>query len=95
MDEQPLAGGAALTGAEEARRHGRLGRQVEVRILEDDHGTVAAELEHQGLSDRGLRHLASGLRRANEPDAVGPRTSGDLVADHRAGPGDEVEDAPR
>src|SRR2546430_13482641 len=40
-----------------------------------------------------FRSLLSGLRRADEADAVGARVARDLVADDRARPGDEVEDA--
>ena len=47
------------------------------------------------LARRGLGDLAAGLGRADEADAVRARVARDLVADHRAGPGDEVEDARR
>src|SRR5581483_7408555 len=73
VDEQALAGGAALPGAEEAR-HLRLGDgQVDVGVVHDDHGPVAAELEHGRLAGGRLGHTAAGLGRADEADP-GPVT---------------------
>ena len=95
VDEQALAGRAALAGAEEARGDGRLGGEVEIGVLEDDHRAVAAELEHRGLAGGRLGDPAAGLGRADEADAVRARVARDLVADDGAGAGDEVEDAGR
>ncbi len=95
VDEQALAGGAALARAEEAGGDGRLGGEIEVGVVEDDHRAVAAELEHRGLAGGGLGDAAPGLGRADEADAVRARVARDLVADGRAGAGDEVEDAGR
>ena len=93
VHEQALAGGAALPGAEEARGHGRLRRELEIGVVHHDDRPVAAELEHRRLAGGRLGDLAAGLRRADEADAVRAGVARDLVADDRARPGDEVEDA--
>ena len=95
VDEQALAGRAALAGAEEAGGHGRLGCEVEVGVVEDDDRAVAAELEHRRLAGGRLGHAPPGLGRADEADPVRARVARDLVADDRARPGDEVEDPRR
>ncbi len=82
-------------GAEEARGDRRLGGEIEVGVVEHDDRAVAAELEDRGLARGGRGDLLAGLGRADEADAVRARVAGDLVADRRARPGDEVEDARR
>ena len=84
VDEQALAGGAALAGAEEARGRGRLGGELEVGVVEHDDRAVAAELEHRRLAGRRLGDAAPGLGRADEADAVRAGVARDLVADGRA-----------
>ena len=86
MHEEALAGRAALAGAQERGGEARLGRRVDVGVVEDDHRAVAAELEQHRLARRALRDLLAGLDRADEADRVRPRAAGDLVADDRAGP---------
>ena len=81
MNEQPLTGGAALAGAEEACGHGRLRRGVEVCVVHHDDRSVAAQLEHDGLAGGGLGDLPPALGRADETDAVGARMARDLIAD--------------
>ena len=93
VDEQSLARGAALSGAQEARRHRRFRGELEVGVVHHDDRPVAAELEHGRLARRGLGDLATGLGRADEADAVRAGIARDLVADDGARAGDEVEDA--
>ena len=62
VHEQPLARGAALAGAEEARGHRRLGGEVEVGVVDHDDRPVAAELEDRGLARRGLGDLPARSR---------------------------------
>ena len=81
VDEQPLARGAALARAEEARGDGRLRGFVEVGVLQHDDRPVPPELEDERLPGRRLRDLLPGLRRADEADPVRAGIAGDLVAD--------------
>ena len=55
VHEDPLAGRAALPGAQEAGGQRRLHRRLEVGVVEHDDRAVAAHLEHRGLAGRGLR----------------------------------------
>ena len=84
MDEQALAGRAALARAEEARGDGRLGGEFEIGVVEHDDRAVPAELEHRRLAGGRLGDPAPRLGRADEADAVRARVARDLVADHRA-----------
>src|SRR5436309_198804 len=64
LDENPVRRDACLAGIAELAGHERLHHQVEVGVVEDEEGRVAAELErdllhrprallHQQLADRG------------------------------------------
>ena len=52
LDEDALAGRAALAGVEEAGRERRRDGRVEVGVVEDDERPVAAHLEEQLLAGR-------------------------------------------
>ena len=86
LDQDPLAGGAALAGAQVAADDRAFDRAVDVGVGEDHHRAVAAELEHHVLAGRASRDRCAGLGRADEADAVDQRVAGDLVADLGAGP---------
>lgn len=77
-------------GADRARR-----RLVDVGVLQDHHGVLAAEFE--GDADQacggGLRDLAAGAGGAGEGDVVG--VLHDLGADDRALAEDDLEDLGR
>src|SRR6266545_7866228 len=91
LDEDPLAGRAALPGVQEARLQGGVDRPVEVGVLHDHQRAVAAHLQQQLLAGGAPRHLVAGGDRADEPDRLGARVGGQLVADDRAVPGDQVD----
>ena len=83
VDEDPLAGGAALAGAQVAGGQRRVDRRLEVGVVHHDERAVAAHLEQRRLAGGGLRHEPAGRGRADEGDPVGPGVAGDLVADDR------------
>ena len=91
VHEEELARSAALSGAQEGRRHRGLHRLIDVRVVEHDQWPVPAHLEEERLAGRPLRDLVAGLRRADESDRVGARARDDLVSDDAARPGDQVE----
>ena len=62
VDEDPLARGAALAGAQEAGGQRRLDRGVDVGVVEHDERAVAAHLEQRGLAGGGLRRRAGRSR---------------------------------
>ena len=91
MDEQPLAGGAALAGAEEAGAERRRRGGVEVGVVEHDERAVAAQLEQARLAGRRRRDLPPGRRRADEADRMRAGVAGELVADDRPRARDQVD----
>src|SRR6266850_893224 len=49
LDDNPRTGGATLAGGSESRPEDAVGREVEVRVGEDDDGILAAQLEADPL----------------------------------------------
>ena len=95
VDEDALAGGAALPGAQVARGERRLDRGVDVGVVHDDDRAVAAHLQQRDLARRRLGDEAPGRRRADEGDGVHAGVARDLVAHDGPGAGHEVEHAGR
>ena len=93
LDEDRLAGRAALARVQEAGGERRPDGRVDVRVVEDDERPVAAHLEQQLLAGGPLRDPVPGLDRADETDRGGSGVGGDLVPDDGAGSGHEVEHA--
>ena len=93
VHEQPLGSGAALARAEKAADLRRLRRGVEVGIVQDDEGAVAAHLQQLHLAGGLARHDHPGLGRAGERHGVGAGVDRELVAHLRAGAEHEVEHA--
>ena len=61
LDEDPLAGRAALASAKEAADDHAFDGAVEVGVFEDHDRAVAAQLQHDMLAGRSPRHRASGF----------------------------------
>ena len=95
--EHPGQRAAGLARVEEALRDAVGDRLLEVGVVEDDVGRLAAELERDGL-DGPRRQLATRRPARVEPVKVTMSTSGcAAIASPTTGPGarDEVEDAGR
>ena len=69
-------GEAGLAAIGESAPDGGAGSRFEVGVGEDDHGVLAAQLEHAGdeLSGAGLGHAPAGGHAAGEDDFIGPRS---------------------
>ena len=96
-DQHPGQRGAGLAGVEEALGDAVPDRLVEVGVVEDHVGRLAAELQRHPLDRRRgqLGDPPAGPGRAGERDHVDVGVGGDRLADDRAGAGDQVEDARR
>src|SRR5881409_2167610 len=92
VDEEALAGRAALPSAQERSRERRLDGRVEVSVVEDDQGAVSAHLEQQRLAGGALSDAVPGGDRADEADRVRACVCCNLVSDDRARARYEVED---
>ena len=64
----PLDRDAALAGVAVPGARAHPGGGGDVRVLADDRGRVAAQLEHQALAPGGARHRVAGGRAAGEAD---------------------------
>ena len=95
LDQDPLAGGAALARAQVAAHDCAFHGASDVGVCEDDLGAVAAELEHHVLARGPPRHRRPGFGRADETDSVHQRVACHLVADLGSGAGDQVDRAGR
>ena len=84
VDEQQLAGRAALPGAQEAGHDRGLGGGLDVGVVHHDERAVAAHLEQLRLARRAPRDVQAGRGRADEADAGDVRVADELVADLRA-----------
>ncbi len=95
LDEDPRAGAAVLAGVAEHRARRCRGGALEVRVLEDHVGGLAAELEGHALDRLGgaFHHPAADLRRAGEADLGDVRVRDQALAGHRTGADDDVDDA--
>jgi ParB family chromosome partitioning protein len=96
LDEQTRAGTAHLALVEEDGVDEALAGGVEVGVVEDDHGRLAAELEAEllaGAGDAAAQHAAD-RRRAGERHLVDVGVVGEVGADG-ARARDDVEDARR
>ncbi len=96
LHEQPRAGAADVPLVEEDAVDDALDRLVERRVVEDDVGGLAAELEAEALGrarDAALDQLAD-LGRAGERDLVDAVVLDQRLPDCRAA-GDHVDDAGR
>ena len=91
----PGTHGVGFIGSTETGRRVAEAAAGKAAVLELGGNGPVVVLEDGRLSGRGLGDLPAGLGRADEADAVRPGVARDLVADHRAGAGDEVEDARR
>ncbi len=83
--EEPLAGGAALPGAEKRGGQARLGGSFDVCVVQDDHRAVSAQFEERRLACRSCRDVQAGRHRADEADGMRTGITGDLVAYDRTG----------
>lgn len=92
MDVEPLDGDAELAGRGEAGADGARRGLLDVGVLKDQHGVLAAEF--QGDADQAgggsLGDLTAGAGGAGEGDVVG--VLDDLGADDRALAEDDLED---
>ena len=95
MDVQPLDGDAQLPGGGEAGADGTGGGLLDVGVVEDQHGVLAAEFEGDADQTGGgaLGDLAAGAGGAGEGDVVG--VPDDLGSDDRAVTDDDLEDLGR
>src|SRR5262245_19523396 len=84
---------ADLPGIDEAARGRRCGGSIEIGIFEDYHRTVAAEFHQLWFAGRTEADLLAGRRTSGETDRIRSRIGNDLVADHGARAGDEVQHA--
>ena len=80
LDVDPLGADARLACVDERREQRTVDRALEIRVGEDDHRILAAELEHHRAAARsgGCRHAASDADGAGEEhlrDARAPRRS--------------------
>src|SRR5207253_8405476 len=91
VDEEALAGGAALPRAQERGCERRLDGRVEVGVVEDDQWPVPAHLQQEWLAGRTLGDPVAGGDRADEADRVRAPVRRYLVSDDRARAGDDVE----
>jgi hypothetical protein len=94
VDQDPLGRGAALpraqVGADDRPRH----RPVQVGVVHHHQRAVVAHLKQLDLARGPSRDRQPGRGRPDERDRGDARMAGDLVADDRAGPGQE-RDRPR
>ena len=97
LHEQPRARLAALPRRREDPRDHPLDRLVEVGVVEDDVGRLAAELERDRLEmlRRELVDLAAGCRAAGEADVRDRGMRHQRLADLRTQAGDDVDDTVR
>jgi hypothetical protein len=74
LDDDPAGRGAALPGGADGAEEDGARREVEVRVLGDDDGVVAAELEDRAAEPRRHRRgdVFADLRRARERDERQP-----------------------
>ncbi len=100
LHQQAVGADAGLAGVAVLRGERTLHRGVEVGVVEDNEGRVAAELEGDLLEGRrALRHeQPADLGRTGEGEFAHGRVAGQLGADFRRGggaAGDDVDDAGR
>jgi ParB family chromosome partitioning protein len=97
LDEQTRSGAAALAVVEVNRRGRSDRRGLEVGVVEDDVGRLAAELERDALQVAGRRphDLVTDFGRAGERDLVDVGMRGDRRACGLAESGDDVDHAGR
>ena len=77
VDEDPLDADAALAGLVERAEDDPVRRVLEVGVLVDDAGGVAAELEHDLLLARPGLERPAHLGRAGEGEQLEPRVGGE------------------
>src|SRR5262249_50895824 len=96
-DEEPRPRLARLSLVEEAAEERAVDRHLEVGVVEDDVGRLAAQLEGHLLDGAGseLLNAPADLRRAGERDLVDERARAQLLAALGAAPVDDVDDALR
>ncbi len=95
LDVDPVGADAGLAGVAELARDRALDRGVDVGVVEDDQGRMAAEL-HADLLDRVgalLEQDLADLGRAGERQLAHGIVAGQLAADLPGTAGDDVEHA--
>ena len=95
--DDPAGRGAVLAGIPEAERLEVLDDGLHVGVVEHDHRRLAAELEVEPLDPvRGdLGDVLAGVGVAGDRDHPDLGVADERIADRRARPGDDVEDAGR
>src|SRR5690606_9844777 len=95
--QEPGGDGAALPGVGRGGEGGQRGGRVEVGVVEDDEGRLAAQLEEHArqVLGGGGHDLASGGGGAGERDQVDARVGREHGAQGVVRAGDDVEDAGR
>src|SRR3954469_3385732 len=94
LDEEAVGADAGLAGVAVLRSDGAFDGAVEVGVVEDDEGGVAAELHRDLLHRlrRLLHQLLAALGRAGEGDLLDVRVRGQLGAYLARRAGDDVDD---
>ena len=97
MREHARTRRADLPGVEEDAGRRRLGRCLDIGIVEDDVGGLAAEFERHAfeIAGRAAQNSAADAGRSRERHLVDVGMIDQGVADHAAGTGDDIEDARR
>ncbi|UUW91446.1 hypothetical protein M0M43_08150 [Pimelobacter simplex] len=95
VDQEPAGRDARLPRGAVRRGDGVGHDLVEVRVVEHDERSVAAELDELGLAGRTGRDPLSGRDGAGEGDHLDVGVPGEGVADDGAGSGHQVHDARR
>ncbi len=93
MGEHPARRGADLAGVGESSVRRGLRRAIEIGVLENQHRTIAAELEKHRLARAALGDAFARRGAAGKADAVGVGVRDDLVADGRTLADDEIDHA--
>src|SRR6266540_4695386 len=95
LDEHARTRLAALTGRVVDRPYGARNRILEIRVREDEVGTLTAELQRDPLDRPGgqSHDLAARFRRARERDLVDPGMAHEVRTGRLPRPGDDVNRA--
>ena len=96
--DHAAGGGAALAGGAERAPEDAFDGQVEIGVVHDDDGVLAAHLERDALVQLRARRVATAMPVSVEPVNEISGTSGwliDRVADFAAAADDEIDDAGR
>ncbi len=97
MNDDAAGGGAALAGGAEGSPERAVEGEVEVGVVEDDHGVLAAHFKGAGLEVAcgGLADDAADFRGAGEGDGADEGMLDEWGAGFRTKAGDDVDDSGR